>query len=259
MVINMSRKPREISETGHYHIVFKGISRQNIFEENEDFEKLIDLLKNAKITKNFELLAYCLMTNHVHLFLKEENAGDISLIMRSILGNYAQWFNLKYQRIGPLFADRFKSEKVEDLSYLCALVRYIHKNPVYSGLVGSPSSYIWSSYSEYTKDKKNNLVNAKPVLDCFSNDKKTAIEMFKEFHANDDREIFEISDGRKKSTDYIRKRIKKIIDGAEPHTIKTMDIEERNKILSILKAEEKFSIREIERATGISRGIIGRA
>ena len=71
----------------------------------------------------FELYAYCFMTNHVHLFIKEQNVGEISKIMTKILSHYATWFNRKYQRIGALFANRYNSEPVEDERYYLSLIR----------------------------------------------------------------------------------------------------------------------------------------
>ena len=80
-MIIMSRQKRRLSKTGLYHIIFKGIGRQNIFEEASDYEKLVDIIKKVKLEMQFELYAYCFMTNHVHLFIKEKNVGEISKIM----------------------------------------------------------------------------------------------------------------------------------------------------------------------------------
>ena len=77
----MSRPPRKMSLTGLYHIIFRGINRQNIFEESEDYKKMIDIIDMVKKSKTFEIYAYCLMTNHVHLFIKEKECGDIQKII----------------------------------------------------------------------------------------------------------------------------------------------------------------------------------
>ena len=78
----MSRQKRKISQSGLYHIIFRGISRQNIFEEDSDYLKLKEIIKKVKTEMKAELYAYCFMTNHVHLFIKENNTGDISKILR---------------------------------------------------------------------------------------------------------------------------------------------------------------------------------
>ena len=66
----MSRQARKLSQSGLYHIIFRGISRQNIFEEEHDYLKLKEIIKKVKTEMQFELYAYCFMTNHVHLFIK---------------------------------------------------------------------------------------------------------------------------------------------------------------------------------------------
>ncbi|MBO5408186.1 MAG: transposase [Clostridia bacterium] len=80
----MSRPPRVLSKTGLYHIIFRGINRQDLFEENQDYIKLLEIIEKIKEEEKFELYAYCLMTNHVHLFMKEQNMGDIKKIVHMV-------------------------------------------------------------------------------------------------------------------------------------------------------------------------------
>lgn len=81
----MARKARKLSETGFYHIMFRGINHQNIFEEEEDFEYMLEILKDLKMELKFELQAYCFMSNHVHLLLKEVKMGDVLNIFKRLL------------------------------------------------------------------------------------------------------------------------------------------------------------------------------
>ena len=74
----MSRPPRVLSETGLYHIIFRGLNRQNLFEEDEDYIKLLEIINDIKNVFEIQIYAYCLMTNHVHLFLREKESGDIN-------------------------------------------------------------------------------------------------------------------------------------------------------------------------------------
>ena len=92
----MSRLARAISGSGVYHILFRGVNQQDIFEEATDFEKLKETIMIVKKDLEFEIYAYCFMNNHVHIVLKEKNQGDISLIMKRILTKYARWYNIKY-------------------------------------------------------------------------------------------------------------------------------------------------------------------
>ena len=98
----MSRLARTISESGVYHVLFRGVNQQNIFEEDADFNKLTETIATVKQDLGFEIYAYCFMSNHVHIVLKEKSYGDISLIMKRILTKYARWYNIKYGRSNHL-------------------------------------------------------------------------------------------------------------------------------------------------------------
>ena len=142
----MSRNARKKSEIGIYHVMLRGIDKMNIFLCDSDYYIFLNHIKMAKERSNFLLLAYCLMTNHVHLLIKEGNE-DLGDIIRRIAVGYAQYFNNKNGRIGHLFQNRFRSEPVNDERYLLVLLRYIHQNPVKAGIVKSIHEYKWSSYS----------------------------------------------------------------------------------------------------------------
>lgn len=129
----MSRTPRQISETGIYHVTFRGMNHCHIFEEEKDYIELITTLIILKKEIKFKIYAYCLMSNHVHLLIREENERDIVTIMRRLLTKYAGWFNKKYKRCGSLIANRYKSECAEIDEYLLNVVRYIHQNQIRAG------------------------------------------------------------------------------------------------------------------------------
>jgi len=251
----MSRSARKLSKTGLYHIIFKGIGSQNIFEEPSDYEKLKEIIMRVKYEMQFNLYAYCMMTNHVHLFIKEQNAGEISKIMTKILSHYATWFNRKYQRIGALFANRYNSEPVEDERYYLSLIRYIHQNPVKAHMVDNPGSYPYSSYNDYAKNISD-ITDIDFLLDMLNNDRKKAINEFIELNTVSDGETYEITDSRKTSPANIRRIIMSMIDGKEIETIKRMEKETRNQLIKILVNEKGISKSALERATGISRGTI---
>jgi REP element-mobilizing transposase RayT len=112
-VEGMPRKPREKGETGIYHVIVRGVGQQDIFHEEDDFHRYLETTKKISLESGVSILGYCLMTNHVHLLLRENN-GDISVFMKRLDVSYAYWYNWKYERIGHVFQDRFKSECVED-------------------------------------------------------------------------------------------------------------------------------------------------
>ena len=247
----MSRLARRISETGLYHVIFRGINKQNIFSGATDYEKLKDILRRVKKETEFELYAYCLMTNHVHLFLKEKNPGEIAKIMSKILSHYATWYNKKYERSGALFSNRYKSEPVEDDRYLIALMRYIHQNPIKAGIVKSIRSYPHSSYNEYLQ-KTDDMVDTDFILSILHEDRSMAVSEFEEIHQTIEKEEFEITDSRK-SDAAIRRIIMSLSGGVAPAEIDSLDNTLRNAIIKTLVNEKEISKRAIERVTGISR------
>ncbi|MBE6563266.1 MAG: hypothetical protein E7660_05975 [Ruminococcaceae bacterium] len=125
----MPRQARIKSKSGIYHVMLRGINQQQIFEEPEDYYKFLEIVEEYKAVSEFELYAYCLMGNHIHLLIKE-NKEPIEQIFKRIGGKFVYWYNIKYQRVGHLFQDRFKSEPVETNDYLLTVIRYIHQNPL---------------------------------------------------------------------------------------------------------------------------------
>ena len=104
----MPRKPREKSSTGIYHVILRGINGQVIFEDHEDFEKFLQTIIKYKDVSEYEIYAYCLMSNHVYLLIKE-GKEDLGIVFRRIGARYVYWYNWKYNRRGHLFQDRYKS------------------------------------------------------------------------------------------------------------------------------------------------------
>jgi putative transposase len=174
----MPRGPRTRSESGLYHIVMRGINRQNIFEDEKDCEKFIETLEKYKDPCGYELYAYCLMGNHLHLLLKE-GQEPLEQVMRRICGSYVYWYNRKYDRVVNLFQDRYKSEPVEDETYFMVVLRYIFQNPVKAGIVVSVEDYEWSNYKEYLI--KNRMTDVDFVFDIFNKNRELAINSFIEF------------------------------------------------------------------------------
>ena len=112
----MPRAARIKSKSRIYHIIMRGINRQTLFEDEEDCAKFIQTLQKYREICEYKLYAYCLMGNHLHVLLKEDNE-PLETVMRRICGSYVLWYNKKYDRVGYLFQDRFKSEPVEDEIY----------------------------------------------------------------------------------------------------------------------------------------------
>ena len=153
----MARKLRLASDSGVYHVILRGVNRQDIFENEKDFLKFLSLMERVvfpvdetgkPIPPLLIIYAYCLMPNHVHLLVREQKCG-VSAAIKWISGTYAGFFNLKYEHVGHVFQGRFRSEVVNDWEYFLTLMQYIHQNPVAGGLVNKVSDYRWSSWREY--------------------------------------------------------------------------------------------------------------
>ncbi|MBQ8924244.1 MAG: transposase [Lachnospiraceae bacterium] len=146
----MPRQARKKSCTDIYHVMLRGVNRQTIFYDAEDRKEFLKRLLKYKKELGFDLYAYCLMDNHIHLLLRSYEFG-LDTLFRSLGASYVHWYNKKYDRVGNLFQDRYKSETVEDELYLMTVLRYILRNPVSAGMCSCPGEYEYSSIREYVE------------------------------------------------------------------------------------------------------------
>jgi len=237
-----------------YHIVFRGVNRCHLFEERADYLMLIDHLSTVKQELGMELLAYCLMSNHVHLILRERSPKDITVMMKKVLSAYATWFNKKYERCGALIANRYKSKPIEDDSYLLTVVRYIHHNPSSAGIAQGLDRYEWSSYCDYLRGASA-FTTTDFVLSLFHSDRQTAVSRFVDFHSVAPIEDYSEPEKTRKSDSQVRVEMMSLQGGREPHTVVGFPRQKRNDVLVSLRGQG-LSIRQVERVTGISRGVI---
>ena len=131
--------------------MMRGINRQVIFQSDADRRHFITILGECKEISGFKLHAFCLMPNHLHLLLEPAGDEPLEIIFKRIGSRYAVWYNRKYQRVGHLFQDRFRSENVETDRYYMTVLRYILQNPMKAGMESKPGTYRWSSYLAYEK------------------------------------------------------------------------------------------------------------
>lgn len=254
----MPRKARVRSKTGIYHIMIRGINRQTIFEDDEDYVYFSNVMKHAKIKGEFKLFGYCLMGNHVHILMQEKEES-VSLSMQRICSSFVYWYNWKYDRCGHLFQERYKSEIVENEAYLLAALRYIHQNPVKAGIADSLDRYNWSSYHDYTYEKSD--LDTEFILGMFSKNRQLAIKRFKSFMEEESDEGFiEYKDNHKhKVLDQEIISIVKSTYGVESTSLHLLEKDQVNVILRHLKSIDGVSIRQIARVTGMKKNIVERA
>lgn len=185
-----------------YHIIVRGNNREPIFCDDNDRIRYLDTLRRFKIKYNFLLYAYVLMDNHIHMIINSNNE-DISKIMQSIGISYTYYFNKKYNRIGHLFQDRFKSIIIADDRYIVNLSKYIHDNPKRARMVPEGNDYIWSSCRTYTSDyaDKFNILDTDLILGYFSANTKVSKMLYLNYMREEEDEEYKasVNDGKKGS------------------------------------------------------------
>ena len=168
----MSKNLREFSNSKVYHIIIKGIDDGTIFYDDEDRNVFLNKLKITKKKFKYKILAYCLMSNHVHLVILIENE-NLSKGIQSLIIRYASYFNRKYDRKGPFVQNRFNSKKVESQRYFLEVCRYVHRNPEKAG-IEKTEKYRWSSYHEYIGKEK--IIDRRFLMHYLGNDINIFIE-----------------------------------------------------------------------------------
>lgn len=249
----MPRCARAQSDTGIYHVMLRGINRQQIFEDEQDRAKFLQILRECKHISEFKLYAYCLMGNHIHLLIAPGNE-PLHLIFRRIGVRFVYWYNIKYRRNGHLFQDRYKSEPIIDDSQFIAAWRYILQNPVKGGLSPTAEQYPHSSAASYVGGEDDRLTDVQLVLDLLPG---VNISEFLQENSGDD--FLDVAEkAAMRLTDEQAGRIISEVSGCENASeFQMLPPESRDKYLHLLSLNG-LSIRQISRATGISKGIVER-
>lgn len=249
----MPRNARRKSETDIYHVMLRGINRQDIFKDAEDHLHFLAVLGKCKEISGFELYAYCIMTNHVHLLVKT-GKEPLELIFKRIGSRFVYWYNLKYDRSGHLFQDRYKSEAVDDDAYFLTVLRYIMQNPMKAGLEKAVGSYPWSSYSSYA-GKSDSLTDTDFAIQMFR-DREDLIDYLNE--RNDDTGM-DISDTSKGVTDERAREIFRSVTGCCSVTeFQTIGKAVQKEYAAKLKGKN-LSLGQIVRLTGMSKATVYRS
>lgn len=260
----MARIARRECESEVYHITARGAGRMNIFESDDDALEFESMLARALDDDDVELYAWCLMSNHVHLLLRGFLAS-ISKVMQRALGAYASYFNAAHGHVGHVFQGRFHSVPVESDAQIIAAVRYVHLNPDAAGF-GRYLDYEWSSYLDYSQQRKKECVlstQTQFVLDIFGS--RRALVESHEAMAKEMSEKPTIHRpassrrGRNGMTEAMaRAAAQEVAGDVRLEDLATLERGARDCILANLKSRG-LSVRQIERLTGIGRGIIQRA
>ena len=154
----MGRRPRLLAPGLIYHVAARGNRRQDIFLDHGDYRAYLTRFARYRARHDASVWAYCLMPNHVHLFIRTGRV-PLSHFMQGLQQSYTQYFNLRHATVGHVFQGRYKASVCADDAYLATLVHYIHANPIRAGFVARPELYLYSSQATYLRGRPTALVD----------------------------------------------------------------------------------------------------
>ena len=154
----MPRDARAVAIGFPHHIVHRGNNKGRVFFDKEDRAQYLYLLKKYAAKWNSPLLAYCLMTNHVHLLTRPLKQPSLPKMMQGIALCYTQYVNRKYRRSGRLWETRYYSSIVGEERYLWAVVRYIEQNPQRARITKCVEDYPYSSARAHLQAEYDHLL-----------------------------------------------------------------------------------------------------
>jgi REP element-mobilizing transposase RayT len=148
----MARQSRIHYPGGIYHLISRFVNDEYLIRGAVERRAYLEFLGKAAGKTDAIILAYCVMSNHIHLVVRAGNE-PLERLMKSTHSGFAGWLNGRSNgRKGPVFRDRYKSILVEEDSYLHELIRYVHNNPVRAHKVKYARKSSWSSHGAYMGD-----------------------------------------------------------------------------------------------------------
>ena len=169
-----------------HHVIARGIERRDIFMDDEDRHSFVERLSSLLEKTETSCYAWALMSNHVHLLLRPARV-KLSTFMRRLLTGHAVTFNLRHERSGHLFQNRYKSLVCQEDDYLLQLIRYIHLNPLRVNMVADMKGlerYQWSGHRVMMGRQELPGQEVDYVLGLFGKSRAGARRRYKEFIAD---------------------------------------------------------------------------
>lgn len=241
----MSR--RVLSETGYYHVTSRSAGQIALFENDEDRRHYLLLLKEARDKAAVRVLAWVLMTDHVHLVIDtKDKPGSVSEFMQTINSRYTRYFNAKTGRTGTLFQGRYWSKPITSDSQLVATVYYVHMNPEVAG-IASMRSYHWSSYQEYLG--RHWVVDTGTILGLFGS--------FEAFDAYEGSPRDVVAKGSGNRDEAILEMAMRVAGVSSSDELRSLTVKRRSDTIRQL-ARKGASTREISRVFGIGASTVSR-
>lgn len=177
----MPRKPRQLSQTGVYHFINRGINKKKIFHRENDYGFYLGLMKSHADELGIGIHHYCLMNNHTHILLSSQDLDSLSRFGHYLQRRYAYYYCKTYHWAEQVFRKRFVSLPINEDRYLLECGRYIERNPVRAKLVKSPSDYKYSSYHYYAFGKKDEVVSCDPLYEEMGKSGAERMKTYREY------------------------------------------------------------------------------
>lgn len=227
----MSRRARQKSETGIYHILLRSAANDVFFRAPEDYKKFTDILKKNKDECGYKLYAYILLENEIRLLIKVGNIG-LDIIFKRLCVKYSYWYNCKYKRRGGLFFDRFKSEPVNTDFDFDNVYRYIVKLPEKFNM--KYDEYLYGSLSEFS------------IADKYKKYDKNFFEV------QDNNEYLAVKEAKLHLTDeYAIQKILQITNSKDMREAKEIDYSKEQEYIKTMIAEG-IGYRQLNRLIGVN-------
>lgn len=242
--------------TGYYHVSARGVGKQTIFENDDDRREFLELMRDCCRDKRVTVVAWCLISDQVHLVLADYEDG-MSAAMQRLLLTYARRFNKRTGRTGRLFQNRFDRRALDTDRHLMAAIRRVHAIPQEAGL-GLIERYPWSSFAEYLRafddDATMGFSDPSAVLELFGS-AEGFIACSLETPDGSDPVIHDMVETEWERHAFADKMAKGL--GVPLDRLKAAPPAQRDGIVFALH-EAGYTVRQIERYTGIGKSTVSR-
>jgi REP element-mobilizing transposase RayT len=165
-----------------HHVMSRGNDKREMFIDDVDYARYLRVLERSAERFGVEVVALCLMPNHVHLLVKPHQ-HPLSRMMQHLNGSYCGWFNRRHGRVGHVLQGRYKCQIIEGGPSFLRVLRYIVMNPVTARKVTHPADWPWSSYAQAVGlDERMSFVSLTDIWRAFgAQNSLNARQAFKEF------------------------------------------------------------------------------
>lgn len=242
--------------TGFYHVCARGSDKQLIFETDDDRWEFLELMRDCCRDAGVTVVAWCLMGGHVDLVLLDYE-DEMSAAMQRLLLTYARRFNKRTGRTGHLFQNRFDRRSLDTDWQVMEAIRSVHADPQEAG-VSLIERYPWSSFAEYLRAYDNDMTRG------FS-DPSCVLELFGSAEGFIACSLSTPDGGEPgmpdlKETEWERHAFAEKLAkglGVPLHGVKAAPSAQRNIVILGLH-DAGFTVRQIERYTGIGKSTVSR-